>query len=257
MRIEAWLNENAPHVDWAPWRERWETMMRGYNPWRVEQNDVLLALSGLAADTPAIVVDLGCGPGGTSECFLRRFPGARVIGVERDPFLLAMAQHGLSLFEERFSGVCVDIRDAAWADGVDGPVDAIVSHTSLHWLSEANQRQLYRNVHSLLRPGGVFLNADHMRSSSDALQGRLSGLTAEVRGTTPEHESWDGYWAALKSDLDFGGALDAMWAELDIWEGTDDGYTLGSYLGSLRDAGFRDVDVAWRSGTRAVIGAVK
>ncbi|WP_366521110.1 class I SAM-dependent methyltransferase [Lapillicoccus sp.] len=40
--------------------------------------------------------------------------------------------------------------------------DAVLSSTALHWLPAEALSGLYRDLAQLLRPGGVFLNADHL-----------------------------------------------------------------------------------------------
>ena len=51
----------------------------------------------------AVIVDGTLGAGGHSEHFLRTFPNARVIGVDRDPNALSQATQRLALFDDRFT----------------------------------------------------------------------------------------------------------------------------------------------------------
>nr|WP_040422678.1 16S rRNA (cytosine(1402)-N(4))-methyltransferase RsmH [Corynebacterium lipophiloflavum] len=53
----------------------------------------------------AVIVDATLGAGGHTEHFLRRFPGASVIGVDRDPAALRDATERLAPFADRFVGV--------------------------------------------------------------------------------------------------------------------------------------------------------
>lgn len=53
----------------------------------------------------AVILDGTLGAGGHSEHFLRTFPEARLIGVDRDPRALAEARERLAVFGDRFASV--------------------------------------------------------------------------------------------------------------------------------------------------------
>jgi trans-aconitate 2-methyltransferase len=103
----------------------------------------LLAQVPLAA--PRRVVDLGCGPGNSTELLVRRFPDARVSGIDASPAMLAQAR-------ERLPGC--DFRDAdiaAWQAPVD--TDLLFANAVLQWVPDhlAVMQRLMRG----LPPGGV------------------------------------------------------------------------------------------------------
>ena len=53
----------------------------------------------------AVVVDMTLGMGGHTEGLLRRLPGLRVVGIDRDPEALALAGERLRPFADRFTAV--------------------------------------------------------------------------------------------------------------------------------------------------------
>ncbi len=65
----------------------------------------LLAPSVTARGDRAVIVDGTLGAGGHSEYFLRTFPEAIVIGIDRDRHALAQATQRLAPFGERFLGI--------------------------------------------------------------------------------------------------------------------------------------------------------
>ena len=65
---------------------------------------VALLQPALAADG-AVLVDCTLGLGGHAEAVLERVPGARVVGIDRDPAALALAGERLAGFGDRFTPV--------------------------------------------------------------------------------------------------------------------------------------------------------
>ncbi len=82
----------------------------------------------VGAENPAVVLDLGCGEGSGTAALARRWPGARVIGVDSSPEMLAAAARAGAGVEF----VLGDVR--RWAP--DGPVDLVVSNAVLHWVPD-------------------------------------------------------------------------------------------------------------------------
>ena len=129
--------------------------------------------AGAGRDDP-LVLDLGCGPGSLAVRLLNRMPAARVVAVDSDPLLLALgrAAHGglagLRLADQ-------DLRQPGWADrlGLERAVDAAVSTTALHWLDAAQLRAMYAELVTVLRPGGLMLDGDHLKE--DPAAGRAPG----------------------------------------------------------------------------------
>jgi trans-aconitate 2-methyltransferase len=98
------------------------------------------------AESPATVVDLGCGEGSLTALLARRWPEARVIGVDSSPEMLAAAeQHAVP---GRVSFTLGDVRD--WQP--EAPVDVVVSNAVLHWVP--GHGQLLGRWAGGLAPGG-------------------------------------------------------------------------------------------------------
>jgi len=149
---------------------------------------------------------------------------------------------------------------------VPGPVDAVdavVSATALHWLTAGELRAVYRRIAQLLRPGGVFVNADHVGSDDARIQ---AGWTRHRQAMRDQEAStygagqvddWDSFWAA------YGRALGQDVATLHErmlggWEGgIEDGLPLAWQLDALRACGFRSVDCFWRCDCDAIYGGIR
>src|SRR5260221_12217111 len=192
----------------AAWIDRWDTQQQAYMPDREERFTALIdAVADGAGRPDPLVLDLGCGPGSLGVRLLDRIPGATVVGVDADPLLLALAQAawadraGLRFTE-------LDLRGAGWtgALGLDRPADAAVSTTALHWLPPEALVAMYGEVATVLRPGGLMLDGDHLtedKAASPTLA-RLGRALAEreARRHPPAAgaETWAGWGEAATAD---------------------------------------------------------
>src|SRR4051794_33580376 len=85
-------------------------------------------LTRVGAPDPAEVVDLGCGDGSATALLARRWPAARVTGVDSSAAMLA-APAGAAV-PGRLVFTAGDVRD--WRPAA--PVDVLVSNAVLHWV---------------------------------------------------------------------------------------------------------------------------
>jgi len=101
-------------------------------------------LARIPAAAPETVVDLGCGAGNLAPLFLRRWPRARLIGVDSSPEMLARAR----IDYPQATFLLADI--ATWRP--ERPADVLYSNATLHWL-EGHDR-LIPDLLSAVKPGG-------------------------------------------------------------------------------------------------------
>ncbi|HEV7251851.1 MAG TPA: trans-aconitate 2-methyltransferase [Mesorhizobium sp.] len=104
--------------------------------------DLLAAVSDADVRT---AVDLGCGPGNSTELLVRRFPDASVEGVDSSPAMIEAARARLP--DASFS--LADI--AAWEG--EGSYDLIFANASLQWVPD--HEELLPRLVSRLREGGT------------------------------------------------------------------------------------------------------
>lgn len=96
------------------------------------------------------VVDLGCGPGNSTELLLQRFGQARLLGLDSSAQMLASARARLP--QERFANVQFVQGDiATWVP--DEQPELIFANASLHWVPE--HARLLPRLFAALAPGGV------------------------------------------------------------------------------------------------------
>lgn len=128
----------GPSAEWDP-----ATYLR-YGGERARPFADLLAR--VDAVAPSVVVDLGCGEGELTASLARRWPGARITGIDSSATMLAAAAaHALPGQVEFTAG---DVR--TWAP--DGPVDVLISNAVLQWVP--GHEQLLADWPAALAPGG-------------------------------------------------------------------------------------------------------
>jgi trans-aconitate 2-methyltransferase len=102
-------------------------------------------LAQVPLDKPRLVVDLGCGPGNSTELLVARFPQAEVVGLDSSPDMLRKARERLPNCEF----VQADI--ATWTP--EPRTDLVFSNAVLQWLPE--HRPVMRRLLEALPPRGV------------------------------------------------------------------------------------------------------
>ena len=245
----------AASFDGESWLRRWDAMQTAYVPDRARRFDVLLTLPDLDPDGAWEVLDLGCGPGSLSLAALERFPQAHVVAVDADPAMLAIgrsvaAARGLG---GRLTFMQADLRAADWWAPYGGRFHLAVSATALHWLTAEHLAVACGRLWRILRPGGWFLNSDHVAADDPATQARYHDLLAARQAATfsaGNVEDWDTYESALHAALGPDGAAGG-----DTWEGSDDGHPLAWHRATLAACGFGQVAVHWQDLGEMIIGA--
>jgi len=136
----------------------------------------LLARVPLAA--PARVLDLGCGPGNSTALLAKRWPAARITGVDNSAEMLARARRDLPKLE------WVEADASSYEPGA--PLDLLFSNALLQWLP--SHERLVPALLEKVRPGGAlalqmpknFAEPSHraMREVSGSWSERLAGVRA-------------------------------------------------------------------------------
>ncbi|MBI4788785.1 MAG: class I SAM-dependent methyltransferase [Chloroflexi bacterium] len=242
--------------DWQHWFSRWERMQERYLVAREERFDTMLRLIRASQPQVARILDLGCGPGSLMLRLLEQFPHAEVVGVDFDPTLLVLAQAQLAEFGDRATFIRADLREPSWVDQWSAPFDAVVSATALHWLTGQQLSLLYRRAAQVVRPGGIFLNADHVGSEFQPLQDEWERHADELLAQVAQGaaDDWSGFWNA------YGHALNVDIAKIHqvAWDaqGVEEGMPLAWHFHQLKASGFRYVDCFWRRDGDAIYGGM-
>jgi tRNA (cmo5U34)-methyltransferase len=144
------------------WREdehaTWYLEGREMIPRREEGYEALLESLPVRVER---VLDLGCGDGEVIGRVLAVREDAEAVGADFGAEMLRRARERFAT-DARVTVVEHDLDaplDPAW-----GEFDAVVSAFAIHHVADDRKRALYREALDRLRPGGAFLNLEHVAS---------------------------------------------------------------------------------------------
>lgn len=187
-------------AEWNP------ALYRRYEDERTRPAAELLARVPLA--TAARVVDLGCGPGNSTELLVRRFPQAQVTGTDNSEAMLVSASERLPQARFELSDI------ATWApDAEAGAPDLIYANAALQWVPD--HEALIPRLFAALAPGGV-LAVQMPDNRAEPTHRLMRELAAEAPWKEPI-----GDYTRLRTELlDIGGYYDLLAplaADVDVW----------------------------------------
>ena len=253
------MRTDIPPLNWQNWMHRYDQQQSTYLPDRERRFTAMFDVLETLLPEHFVALDLACGPGSISQRLLSRFPQARSVAVDIDPILLLLGQQILGDMQGRLRWVEADISEPSWSSQLgEEHVDAVVSTTALHWLHAGSLVDLYRQLGTLVRPGGVFLNGDafgfapHLPSFNAVCESGHARWSAEAAN----REDWEMWWEAMRREP----GMEPLFAERErrFSNKTRPSPTLVEvHQAGLRNAGFHEVGVIWQHLDNRVVMAVR
>jgi tRNA (cmo5U34)-methyltransferase len=165
-------------------------------------------------------LDLGSGGGRLLGLVKAARPNAEAVALDFSPAMLDVLRDAYrtdaktSIVEHDFSATLPEL----------GEFDAVVSSFAIHHLRHERKRCLYSEIFGVLKPGGTFLNLEHVASATDRLH---EGFLAQL-DLTPETEDPSNKLLDVERQLNW-----------------------------LREIGFVEVDCHWKWRELALLAGVK
>lgn len=246
-------------ADWRAWQDSWDRQQEWYMPDREERFRVMLDMVEALVGREPRVLDLACGTGSITDRLFQRFPGATSTGVDLDPALLAIAG-GYFAGDSRLTLVRADLKDPDWTAKLPyDSYDAVLTATALHWLHTEPLAVLYGQLAGLVRPGGVFMNADHM---TDPATPRINEAERAHRHREMDRAKaegaldWADWWDLAAKDPVLAGPTAERFA---IYGEHADGDTPSAewHATTLIGAGFGEARAVWSSPSDSLMLALK
>jgi len=126
--------------------------MSGWNPGQYlqfenERNKPILDLLGrVGLPCPARVIDIGCGPGNSTQFLAKRWPEAEIVGLDSSGAMLEAARKRLPALHWIECDASQDLSHL-------GRFDLVFSNAALQWMPD--HERLIPGLFALLNPGGV------------------------------------------------------------------------------------------------------
>lgn len=166
------------------------------------------------------VLDIGAGDGRLLSLVLAARPGAEGIALDFSP-------HMLDQLRARFAttdSVRIIEHDLDRTLPPLGTFDAVVSSFAIHHLTHERKQTLYQEIWTILEPGGVFCNLEHVLPVSERAHARF----LEAMGISTGDEDPSNILLDVRTQLDW-----------------------------LRAIGFQEVDCHWKWRELALLGGRK
>lgn len=201
---------------------------------------------------PAYILDLCCGEGLLTRALLDTFPESHVYGLDGSPKMIAHIEKTLIAYGDRFQAKPFDLAASDWR-AFAFPVHAVVSSLAIHHLDGIEKQTLFKDMASVLAPGGSFIIADLTEPMdrfgrtfaadiwNAAVRQRSLDLDGDLRGYDSFCELGWNHYAQSEPDPD----------------SIDKPSSLFDQLKWLEQAGFTDVDVFWMKAGHAIFGGRK
>ncbi|MBW4620467.1 MAG: class I SAM-dependent methyltransferase [Cyanosarcina radialis HA8281-LM2] len=145
--------------------------VRGAIPLAKEQIAVMLKIMQMARSPIENFLDLGCGDGILGRAILSKYPDAKGIFLDFSEPMIEAAKSKLDR-SDRIEFIIADFGRTEWVEALADkyPFDAIVSGFAIHHQSDERKKEIYAEIYNLLKPGGIFLNLEHVASASPWLE---------------------------------------------------------------------------------------
>jgi len=159
----------------------------------------------IKSDSPSRIIDIGCGPGNSTQILVQRWPDSMITGIDNSPAMIEKAKKDYPNQNWR-------LLDAE-KDEIPGTYDIVFSNATIQWIP--NHTELLEKLSDILNKNGLI--AIQIPQFWDMLLGKAIGNIAKdrrwnsvTRGVT---ESFTMHNYSFYFDQ-----LSLMFNEIDMWE---------------------------------------
>ncbi len=237
---------NRPTWESAEQAQRYRSLSDMVIPGRQEILSVIARCAARFTSARPRIMDIGCGYGEAAAAVLEQKPDCSVTLLDFNDEMLRMAgerfqhiPHASITKHNLDEGLPPDMEDESY--------DAVISCFALHHVAFERRLPLYRDIHHVLKSGGIFINGDRFTGESPALAGWqfdnwISWMVESIREKTGKVRGFDQIKERqLESDNRLGDKPGTIWTMRE----------------ELKSAGFSHADCLWMYLDLGVLAAVK
>lgn len=146
--------------------------VRGGIPLAATQIEVIIRIIRSWMPEPRTILDLGCGDGILGRQILNEWPQAYGIFMDFSDPMIASVQEKCRPYQDRCAIIKQDYGEEKWTEAITDktPLDVVISGYSIHHQEDVRKYRIYKDVFRILKPGGIFLNLEHVASQSKKIE---------------------------------------------------------------------------------------
>lgn len=146
--------------------------VRGGIPLAETQIEVIIRIIKSWIPNMNTFLDLGCGDGVLGRQLLVEWPDAEGIFMDFSKPMISSAKEKCRPFKDRSTIILQDYGESDWPESIKErtPVDVVISGYSIHHQEDDNKFRIYKDIFSILKPGGIFLNLEHVASPNPKIE---------------------------------------------------------------------------------------
>jgi trans-aconitate 2-methyltransferase len=137
MYIHFWKGKKMKTTDWNP-----ELYLK-YNKERIQPSVDLI--SRIQTENPGHIIDIGCGPGNSTQILRQRWPNSSIVGVDNSEAMIKRARKDYPDMEWKL----ID----AGKDAIPGRFDIVFSNATIQWIPD--HLNLFTRLRAILKNQGV------------------------------------------------------------------------------------------------------
>ena len=215
--------------------------VRGGIPFGAEQIKVMLQVIEHFTPNVKTIMDLGCGNGFLGKVLLDTYSNAHALFMDHSAPMVEQAKEYLAAYKDQCVIIHGDFSESLLTVAAPNSIDVVVSGFAIHHLPHDKKKELYEQIYSVLKEGGIFINIEHTASATPKLEAlydeQFIQHLARFNQTSVEEVAKEYYSRPDKAD--------------NILE------RVGIQVNWLREIGFTHADCYFKWFELAVFGGVK